>query len=589
MGGLIGRVALKELENEDYDHKFNLYVSYDSPQKGAYIPLGLQWLADDLKFFLPGYVSNSYLVDLIEEIFGFDAPIADLYGILNSNAAKQMLFKHYNDLFESEYTELQDYLEGLGYPEDSRNISFLNGSNITSDQGITDLTIVDISGGLSAPIIIPPYVGHISMQAKFPTQGNSGYETIAGTGIQFEWHLFGILINEFFVGVNHPVEKQNITYYNSPGGFQGRDIDGNSFWHNLLGFNLMQEFSFVPTASSIDLQMDLDDDDDLLFFDNNGAHNLDFIIEHNLTPFDDIYSLNNNTTHVSYNNFDFRNSLELMEIMPDNMFLQNREISNERAFEASNSIVVGNDVTNLTDDIGGQNETHTKNISAGDFILENGSDVKMIAGERIVFRDGFKAEDGCNLLASIETICSNNKTQSYSLKTKPPKIIGSSSFCQDKKYYTFCDDCSIQWSLVGEKLDLYGTGNEFIIPDNIPVGQYTLFSTKETPGGSVTTSKVIRNNCIDLENLSKRGKTIPFSKDLESKVYPNPTSNSVKITSGLTIEEINIINVLGETILTKKASTKNLEIDVSNLNTGIYILKIKCLENQVYTEKIIKK
>lgn len=467
MGGLIGRVALKELENEGYDHKFNLYVSYDSPQKGAYIPLGLQWLADDLKFFLPGYVSNSYLVDLIEEIFGFDAPIADLYGILNSNAAKQMLFKHYNDLFQSEYTELQDFLEDLGYPEDSRNISFINGSNIASDQGITNLSLVDLAGGLSAPIIVPPYVGHISMQAKFPTQGTSGDETIAGTGIQFEWHFFGNLIDEFFVGVNHPVEKQNITYYNCPGGIQGRDIDGNSIWHNLLGFNLMQEFSFVPTASSIDLQMDLDDDDDLLFFDSEGAHDLSFILEHNLTPFDDIYSLNDNTTHVSYI-FDEEHSLELMEIMPDHMFLQNREISNERAFEASNSLVAGNDVTNLSDNIGGQNETHTKNISTGDFILESGSDVKMFAGERIVFRDGFKAVDGCSLLASIETICSN-KTQSHSLNIKPPKIIGTSSFCKDKIYSTSCEDCSIQWSLVGENFDLYGTGNEFIIPDNIPV------------------------------------------------------------------------------------------------------------------------
>ena len=209
MGGLIGRVALKELENEGYDHKFNLYISYDSPQKGAYVPLGLQHLADDLKYFIPAYVSNSYLVDLFEEVFGFDAPIADLYGMINSNSAKQMLFRHYSDAGQSEFDEFQDFLDELGYPNETRNISFSNGSNTVQNQNISDRTLVDFSGGLSMPIILPPYIGQLNMQAWFPTQGSSGSDNVAKTGIQFVWKAFGVIIHQFFVGINHWEDKQN--------------------------------------------------------------------------------------------------------------------------------------------------------------------------------------------------------------------------------------------------------------------------------------------------------------------------------------------------------------------------------------------
>jgi hypothetical protein len=37
MGGILGRIALKQLENEGFDHQIGLYVSYDAPHKGAYV------------------------------------------------------------------------------------------------------------------------------------------------------------------------------------------------------------------------------------------------------------------------------------------------------------------------------------------------------------------------------------------------------------------------------------------------------------------------------------------------------------------------------------------------------------------------
>ncbi|WP_328787997.1 MULTISPECIES: esterase/lipase family protein [unclassified Streptomyces] len=45
MGGLVTRYALVKMESEQVDHQTGLYWSYDTPHRGAWIPLGLQAFA----------------------------------------------------------------------------------------------------------------------------------------------------------------------------------------------------------------------------------------------------------------------------------------------------------------------------------------------------------------------------------------------------------------------------------------------------------------------------------------------------------------------------------------------------------------
>lgn len=42
LGGVVGKIALTELESEGYEHAIHSYISFDSPHYGAYIPLSLQ-------------------------------------------------------------------------------------------------------------------------------------------------------------------------------------------------------------------------------------------------------------------------------------------------------------------------------------------------------------------------------------------------------------------------------------------------------------------------------------------------------------------------------------------------------------------
>jgi hypothetical protein len=69
--------------------------------------------------------------------------------------------------------------------------------------------------------------------------------------------------------------------------------------------------------------------------------------------------------------------------------------------------------------------------------------------------------------------------------------------------------------------------------------------------------------------------------------YPNPVKNGITISNDSVIDEVTFISVKGETLLTKKLNSLSTEIDLSNLSTGVYFLKVKSGEVKK-TVKIIK-
>ena len=71
-------------------------------------------------------------------------------------------------------------------------------------------------------------------------------------------------------------------------------------------------------------------------------------------------------------------------------------------------------------------------------------------------------------------------------------------------------------------------------------------------------------------------------------IYPNPVSNGkLYITSKLGLEkEIQIYDVLGKKVFDTTTSVK--EINISNLNAGVYIIKIKEKEATTARKLIVK-
>ena len=68
------------------------------------------------------------------------------------------------------------------------------------------------------------------------------------------------------------------------------------------------------------------------------------------------------------------------------------------------------------------------------------------------------------------------------------------------------------------------------------------------------------------------------------RVYPNPTTDKINIVSN-TPQHSTLFNTAGQKILESNA----LELDVTDLPTGVYLLNLQNTQNQISTFKIIKK
>ena len=98
---------------------------------------------------------------------------------------------------------------------------------------------------------------------------------------------------------------------------------------------------------------------------------------------------------------------------------------------------------------------------------------------------------------------------------------------------------------------------------------------------------------FSLSANAQEGKNGSASKSQEPtieglSIYPNPVSNGkLYITSKLGLEkEIQIFDVLGKKVLDTTTSVK--EINISNLNPGVYIVKIKEKDASTTRKLIIK-
>ncbi len=75
------------------------------------------------------------------------------------------------------------------------------------------------------------------------------------------------------------------------------------------------------------------------------------------------------------------------------------------------------------------------------------------------------------------------------------------------------------------------------------------------------------------------------------RVFPNPTADKVRITladnSRLESAKATVYDLTGRQVLSQNATADVLELDMSNLSKGLYLLKIDA-NNRIYTEKIMR-
>ena len=63
-------------------------------------------------------------------------------------------------------------------------------------------------------------------------------------------------------------------------------------------------------------------------------------------------------------------------------------------------------------------------------------------------------------------------------------------------------------------------------------------------------------------------------------VYPNPVENEVRIASVEKIEEVTIYNVVGTTVYNVQCTMNDVQLNVSELNSGVYFVKVKTAQGE---------
>lgn len=477
MGGLIARIGIKELENDNYDHSVSHYISVDSPHRGAYINAATQLF---LQF------SNKH--DKIKESIGSKVER------LSSPAAKDMLIHYFSGsknqynsggnlkdwthdktgdnkgfwvtydteesldgIITNERKAFQDYLDNLGFPEETINITVSNGSFVNQNQNINvnePLLNADASKVRMLSIRVEGWQWALVL---------AGLKKILGTflallliddhidneihsnDLSYHLHVLTTVNSDFNLFPKYGESKTVVkTHYGMPimsydydfqFDIQNNDPRVDFHLDNMAGgnvavvkevaneyytwkechvnegvniYNHQNVQTFIPTASSIDLRKpDGTVEHPYQYFNsnikdllNNGSA---------VSSFDYVYGIDVNTdhamasqdwgNHLNSNEVSSRKNL-LLSMLDDlasdrltNIFFQNISIDDKQDFQTPYVIYSGRNIASSTSLIASKE---------GDVNFTSNSEIAMEAGQKIQFKQGTFINDGAKLHAKIK-------------------------------------------------------------------------------------------------------------------------------------------------------------------------------------------
>jgi len=348
MSGLITRYALATMEKNKQEHYVKQWISFDSPQKGANVSLGFQ----KLLYLLNDKWSSSMLENALKT--------------LNSEAAQQMLLTHYRYVISDNnsknpiHTSFYNELDKLGYPTTTHNYAISCGGN--TKRFVDGAKIAEFSIAANS-IMMEAYANH-------------NYDGIHKI---FHSRIFGF--NRYIY------TKNQIGYDNAPGsGYVMNGIFNNTDLNGFDAPNLPQykSFTFMPVPTTFGIEVTRE----------NVHKGWKYFKDNNLSPFDEIFGMNDNQDHV-----------QLTKETADNIILANildDEFTNTTipVFRAGKQIVktISKSVSFVAKErIDFAKETNKVNIKSTANVIAK-------AEKSITFYPGVSIEKGAILSAFIQNI-----------------------------------------------------------------------------------------------------------------------------------------------------------------------------------------
>ncbi len=254
MGGLLARYALAKMEKNGCRHCAKLCVTFDSPHKGANVPLGMQGL---LEFFAKhkGTDDNGSPT----EVLGF-------YHLgLGSMGAQQMLQKNIYPGADAIRAQWVSILKELGHPKNCRNVALANGNpngqnfqfsggdllfNWAYNRALTTVAFAEIFANSNCP----PNCDKVVFRGFLPRGASP-----VGKWANAMWGLHYTFEEKIMHGY-----ESNKHWDNAPGGAGDwlQALTSLSVWNSFKDSKKPQipngsDFCFVPVASALDLEGDL--------------------------------------------------------------------------------------------------------------------------------------------------------------------------------------------------------------------------------------------------------------------------------------------------------------------------------------------
>jgi len=95
---------------------------------------------------------------------------------------------------------------------------------------------------------------------------------------------------------------------------------------------------------------------------------------------------------------------------------------------------------------------------------------------------------------------------------------------------------------------------------------------------------------LQVDDFLVEADTVSGVDDLQAlgfSYYPNPVVNTLNMKANTTIDNVSVLNLLGQEVLNVSPSKLQSNIDFSNLNTGVYLVKVQ-IGNTTGTFKVVK-
>lgn len=526
MGGLVARYAINKLEAEGHTDWVEKFVSFDSPQMGANIPLSLQYTLKHLK----GIGS-----DVQEKYDKLTCPSASQlvnYSCLETNLISPITYTTPSPSIERTEMLSNPY---MGWPQHCTKIAISNGSRLGLTQSFLhnpgDM-VLDIDGIIDLDLYALP-------------QNDNSYQKV------FDFDIESCITNNSPVGLLMGMTSQSVRVKNTmaldlAAGSYRKDLQEiESGFPNMItnwfgqavnscGLNWINNsynsdnLCFIPIMSSIGA-INYESIMKASPFASAGLLNLKFDgtsrfedFDHQFSHFDIIYAPEQNQSHVEITDENIAWLIDAVVGVPEVTVHQNTFLTSH-TFKASNMITSGNNVYDSP--MCGQTIYNGVNLTdptspCGDVIVASNETVYYKAGNFIELKPGFMTSNDAFFQAEIVP-------------------------------FPTC----------------YSGGR---------------MSANQAQSNDDANQTIDENTMVrkQAKNLVSTGKMI--------QLYPNPASNYCDINSLETIESIVINSLMGTVVSSQRVNEFSYRFSTNELSDGVYMIQIKT-SNENVTKKLVVK